>query len=632
MSKQQLYINDVAVDMPTETIKIKVESNLFSDVSKLKTAHSYNIVLPRTMTNDSVFALAYVAGADTGGISTHKYLTASLYMDGVPLFVGGQAVLNNVDGKGYNLNLYWGLLAIFDEIKREGLNLCELPLSSHWDEATMSPLNEWLQLPQYDDQVPQYKSGMTSEIYNTLDDESKAIANTKPWILPSVAATTILNKIRQVYGVDFHFSTEAAIRLNQIWHPLVTLKSLVKDEVVRIRYGQMTFPYNTAPCTLQDFAIDILPNGMLDFKRFDVITTEGAPRATSVPLANNALKTANTTAHAFLAKNKIHARKVKIYGECDKQWGVEVKDYYTAEGGRLAELNPATNLYELDITLESVSYEVDERIANIFAYTANVGRKWNSLPHTLAIYVELEIDDIDFTLGSWWLPCRNYPEIGIVNYLSELLAHIGGCIVGSVTKPNALKICTFDEIYSAGSINLDEIGVEKIRMSIDDIAQKNVYKHSVNDDIGNDYVDEGVIYSNDETLALERTAFESKFKVPINGIVKLWKVEEDSNTQGKMKAQWDANGNYIAGYDDWINVIYDTGQNFPDTISNYYTCYEQIINKPKEVEVIVKLSILELLDFNFEHPIFIPQLGRTYLVKTLETDSNDTYKLTLVQI
>ena len=205
MSKQQLYINGNVVDMPNEAVKIKVESNLFSDASKLMTAHSYNIALPRTMTNDSIFANAFVPAADTGGKTTHKYLKASLHMDGVPLFTDGKAVVTSVEDKGYNLTLLWGLVAIFDEIKREGLNLCDLPLSSHWDDATMSPLTEWLQLPQYDAQVPQYHSGMTSEIYNTLDDESKTLANSKPWILPSVAATTILNKIRQVYMLTYMY-------------------------------------------------------------------------------------------------------------------------------------------------------------------------------------------------------------------------------------------------------------------------------------------------------------------------------------------------------------------------------------------------------------------------------------------
>ena len=370
---------------------------------------------------------------------------------------------------------------------------------------------------------------------------------------------------------------------------------------------------------------------MLDFANFTVITTEGYPRSTSVPLGSNALKLANTTSHAFLAKNKINAKTLKIYGQCDQQWGVEVKDYYSAEGGRLAQLNPSTGLYELDITLENVGYEANERIANIFAYTPNSGRNWDSLPHTLKIFVELEINEIDFTLGSWWLPCRNYPEIGIINYLSEILAHIGGCIVGSVTKPSSIYISTFDEIMQSQSRTCQQQGTKNITMSLGQQAQKNIYKHKVNEDDGGEYIADGVIYTNDETLALERTAFDSKFKVPIRNIIRLWKIE-DSSTENKKKATWDAKGDYIAGYDDWANIVYNTGQDFATTIANYYTNYKGIVNRPKVVEVIVKLSVLELLDFSFEHPIFIPQLGRTYLVKTLETDSNDTYKLTLVQI
>ena len=80
--RQQLYINGVAVDMPAEAIKIKVESNILNDADKTMTAHSYSITLPRTIRNDSGLAMAYVAGADTGGVSTHTYLGVALYVDG----------------------------------------------------------------------------------------------------------------------------------------------------------------------------------------------------------------------------------------------------------------------------------------------------------------------------------------------------------------------------------------------------------------------------------------------------------------------------------------------------------------------------------------------------------------------
>lgn len=608
--------------MPDEAVKIKVESNLFNDVSKLKTAHSYTVVLPRTMTNDSVFALAYVAGAETGGISTHKYLTASLYMDGVPLFVDGQAVISSVDEKGYNINLYWGLLGIFEEIKKEGLDLCDLPASSRWNEATMSPSSHWIYIPKVDDSFPIYTSGMTQSIYdNELSDEGKAEADKLPWLMPSVSANTILNKITQVYGVSLVKTSSASERIGQLWHPLTSLNVMAKGETLTITIDASTMRGQGG-------------------KRYIAIPS-GTPPSTNSHICASGFVVLNNTPNfgrTLLARNSAHATSIRIYGTCDKEFIAIVGNSME----RQSTYNSSSGLWEMDETIYDVKEQKFIQIAPPSYYEESYGWGSGETPqidvHATLIFDEIgKIADfgaegVDPSLKVTWNYERNYPNIEIIKYFGEVLAHTGCCIVGSVTKPDALKICTFDEIYNAEPINLDEIGVEKIRMSIDDISQKNIYKHSVNDDIGNDYVDEGVIYSNDETLALEHTAFESKFKVPINGIVKLWKVEEDSNTQGKMKAQWDANGNYIAGYYDSFDVIVDTGQNFAETISDYYTNYEQIINRPKEIEVIVRLSVLDLLNFDMARPIYIPQLGRKYLIKSLESENEEKYKLTLVQI
>ena len=161
-------------------------------------------------------------------------------------------------------------------------------------------------------------------------------------------------------------------------------------------------------------------------------------------------------------------------------------------------------------------------------------------------------------------------------------------------------------------------------MSFEKLAQKNTYKHKENNDADTADEAKGVIYTADGTLALERTAFDSKFKVPVQGKVALWEVDGD-------KARWNNAGDYIAGnYND--DYIMDTGQNFVDTINMYYTSYEQIVKYPKTLEVVVRLQILDLINFDFARPVYLKQLNRLYLVKSLESESNDTYKLTLVQI
>lgn len=610
MSKQQLYINDVAVDMPSDTIKIKVESNLFSDADKVMTAHSYNIVLPRTMTNDSVFALAYVAGADTGGISTHKYLTASLYMDGVPLFVGGQAVLTKVDEKGYNLSLIWGIIGIFDEIKREGLKLNELPLSDYWSEQQ----GDWLYLARNVHEglsSNPYNSGMNTTVYDTLDADSVTQANTYPWWMPVNSAQNLLGVISRIYGVTFDISQRAQQRIAELMHIATTLNIVAKGEnvvfTVLSRLDQATSnkyvinwgqPANPQPCQ----------------HAFD----ETLRYATSGVTRN------------WVARRNLHIKAVTVYGERDHN---DFQLVFTK--GTPSQINPtynpSTGYYEVNQSWYNIQLDAGDVLPAISVVPDGVPLG----SHTQFTMV-VAIDEVEEgTAGMYWSYTRNAPDIKVIDYLSEILAHIGGVIVGSVTHTDKVRIMTFDEIAESSAIAYDMQGLKQINMSMSDLAQKNKYIHKDNDDDENQglptYTAEGVIYTNDATLKDERDAFKSDFKVPRTNKMLHWKVEKNENAS-TYKASWQNAGNNVEGFDLATFTYLNTGQDFATTIANYYTNYEAIVNRPKTIELIVRLSVLELLDFDFSHPIFIPQLGRTYLVKTLETDSNDTYKLTLVQI
>ena len=622
MSKQQLYINGKAVDMPTDEIKIKVESNIFSDADKIKTAHSYNIALPRTMTNDSIFALAYVPSAETGGRTTHTYLKASLYMDGVPLFVDGQAVLTSVDEKGYNINLYWGLLGVFDEIKREGLDLCDMPASIHWNEATMSPPSHWVHLEKYDDGVPEYDSGMTQNIYdNELSTEGKEEADKLPWIMPSIRASVILNKIAQVYGLSLYKTLEASERIYRIWHPLVSLNIMAKGEKLSV---ELDAGYELATGAKK----------YIDLSNAVPVSSNSNICASGFAILNNTPNFGRT----FLASNRAHATSIRVYGTCDKEFKAIIGGSIT----RNSVYNSDSGLWEMDETIYNIDSHEFLSIEPPSYYNESYGWDRNETPQ-INVHATLIFDEISEIKNMGpsgvappylitWNYERNYPAIGIIDYIGEILAHIGGCVVGSVTKPNNLIIATLDEIYNAEPINLDEYEVISITMTLDDVAQKNIYEHKEYNDDNSDWTAEGVIYTNDETLELERKAFTSKFKVPKGGLIRLWEVSADTDSNGKHSAKWVANGDYIAGYLSEANVLMNTGQDFASTIADYYTNYEQIINHPKEIEVVVRLSVLDLLNFDMARPVYIKQLGRKYLIKSLESDSGEKYKLTLVQI
>lgn len=630
MSKQQLYINGNVVDMPNDAVKIKVESNLFSDASKIMTAHSYNIALPRTMTNDSIFANAFVPSADTGGKSTHRYLTASLYMDGVPLFVDGQAVLNKVDDKGYNLNLYWGLLGFFDSIKDEGLNVCDLPCSKFWQESRA----RWDYLPARDGYaaiLPQYYSGMSQAVYNTLDTESKELADKLPWLLPSIKAELVLGDILTNYGLTMQLTEDSAERLSHLWHPLTTTKGIAKGESVAVngvvQMHNMSFSGNKYEPT---FLSPIHDTSHEPNYQWATLVPELPPptlnhSATNANIANDCVSIYIGNQYGrvgyMTANCDIKVSRVRIFGALPYPSIIYIpslNDRRIAPTYDSGSTPPQT--YDIDIR-ESFSVSAGEDILFL-------ADEWRDPPESFQagiLNIQLTIDDASGVQDLRpWSFVRNYPNVGIINYISEILAHIGGCIVGNVASSNKVRIATIDETAEATPISLDTYGVKSITMAFENLAQKNVYKHKENDDAGTKDTAEGRIYTNNTTLNRERTAFDSKFKVPVQGRVRLWKVDDD-------KASWNNAGDYIAGSYNG-DYILDTGQNFEDIIANYYTQYAKIVDRPKVIEATVRLTVLDLINFDFAKPVYIKQLNRSYLVKTLESESNDTYKLTLVQM
>ena len=611
MNNQQLYINDVAVDMPSESIKIKVASNLLADVDKVMTAHSYSIHLPRTMNNDNVFALAYVAGASTGNISTHCYLKASLYIDGIPLFEGGKAVLNEVDDDGYNLNLYWGLIDVFDEIKREGLQLCDLPLSSHWNEQTMATwgtLTKWY----LGDNPPVYNGGMNDAIYATLDDDSKAEADTKPWTMPFVFASAIMSKISAVYGLTFDYSTEFQNRMANLVHPLTTLKTICKGEKLTFQIGAQWF-YGS------------------DGKKY---LTMSIPRnANNGRFLQNAVEvTTNSMGEVQIyPRTKINVKSIKITNAtCDIRWFAIVQ--YASDQTVYATQNTQTGYWEMSHEWRDVVCETHYPIVTI-----GTDLPWSSSDTPdFNIRFDIEIDEIgDVPIGNNYCLERNYPDLKVMDYISELLAHCGGCIVGKTTKQTSLRITTLDEVMNANSANYDCYGVRSITMSLDDLARRNIYSHKANDDDSGeglpDYEASGMIETNDETIELERDAYKSSFKVPRQNLIKLWKVEKKDDSD-KYKATWNSPGNYIAGYESTSVKVANTGQDFQSIIDAYYTNYSQLVYRPKAVELDVRLNALDLINFSFEHPIYIPQLAKSYIATSIESEKGEQYKLKLIQI
>lgn len=641
MSKQQLYINGIAVDMPTDEIKIKVASNILADISKVMTAHSYSVTLPRTMTNDNALGLAYVVAADTAGKTTHRYLTASLYVDGVPLFEGGRAVVNTVDEKGYNIGLFWGLLDVFEEIKRENLKLCDLPLSEHWNEAWA----DWYTLQR--NNGVNYRSGMTEDIYNELDDDSKYIAAYHPWQSPHTTALAILDKVAQVYGMTFTYDPTVRLRLNKLTHPLASLNIKCKDEVVSVAMQ----------------ATD---------DRADVVTQErylcwgNVYTSTNDEIVKNCIYPNNVGVvhlnEVYRTVDKIAFGKCHIYGTCNRQWSVSFHEEWV--NAAAVHTGTAPNLYienskewkvdavdvdgvwTMDVDFYNMSYSgflLHLRMPNGY------WQRGETPEHD--IHWEFEIVDTEDARVSEFVPSgsttagnakysyvRNYPNVGIMDYIKEVMAHTGACIVGTMTKPDSIHFAAIDEILAKTPQPLEMLGLTSLGMALDDVARKNVYTHALNEDDNLPYLADGVIYCDNETLESEKTVFESKFKVPRLDYIKQFEIEiitdidEEEENPPKYKCKWVKAGDYVCGFDLATLGLINNGQDFASIIRECYANYSALIARPKVAEVQVRLGILDLLNFDLSRPVYIDQLASSFIVVEIATEKGDTFKIKLVKI
>lgn len=630
MSKQQLYINEVAVDMPTDEIKISVPSNVMSDAGSIMTAHSYSLTLPRTLTNDSIMRNAYVAPSDTAGKSTHRYLKASLFVDGAPLFSDGRCVLDSVDDKGYKVSLFWGLLGLFDNIKDEGLNICDLPTSkympaqadgSYWynmlNPDTGKPINTRL-----------YVSGMNDEIFSTLNDDSRILARRLPWSMPVITANDVLAKIVSVYGLTFDMSQEAQNRINAIYHAPTSLKCLADGEVCVVNMRTAWTQQGSSNYYLHFMNMAGTSGDVCDFLYLSPLAYSNPPfnfhSASNKWQGNNAIMLANNS-DILLTNCKLVVEKVRV-------WGYTSYPFVFEYNGTTHNSTLHNGQHTMDVTIDDeVSFDDGAQMLRVYSNSSGTSTTVTTI-NVQIYFKELDITNGCYaTNGNWLSEWRNMPNVTVIDYLNELLAHIGGCCVGSVTKPNALRITTWDEIAQNPMQRIDADGVKSIKMQFEKLAQKNKYTHKENEDNGVKYLGEGYTNTDDYTLDIERTAFESKFKVPQNVMVRLWKVEKDTDST-KYTASWVGGDDYILGYDSDAGICRNTGQDFAHVIENYYTNYKAVTKHPKVLEVVVRLTLLEMVAFNFERMVYVPQLGRRYIVTKLDSEGGDNYRLTMLQI
>ena len=229
---EALYIDGQLVNIGRSDITLEWKSVMLSDISKIKSNHSYTIKLPMTSNNRRVFNAAEDAAHDAhvfandGRLTIGRRMRARYYCNGVDLLGDASAFLIGVEGDCYKVVLTWGRLSVLEDVISEDRNLPEI-FDNDETEPTMVYWEKWSE----------------ERISDALGDNVIWVPYTKTKYgdislgycheLPSLKVTWIIDKIFRKYGISYDFSKAYLVDghqtvkteelLDSLYCPMVTL-------------------------------------------------------------------------------------------------------------------------------------------------------------------------------------------------------------------------------------------------------------------------------------------------------------------------------------------------------------------------------------------------------------------------
>lgn len=202
---EALYIDGKLVNIGNSDITLEWKSVMLSNISKLKTNHSYTIKLPMTVNNRKVFEMVESAPHDAyafaHGVKTPigKRMSARYYCNGIDLLGNANAYLIGTEKEYYKVVLTWGSLSMMQNVIDEDKTLPEIfgdantpPTTIYWERWPGTKISDSL------------GENVVCLVYDNgvVGDEMMGYT----YYMPSFKVTWIIDKIFRKYGVKYDFS------------------------------------------------------------------------------------------------------------------------------------------------------------------------------------------------------------------------------------------------------------------------------------------------------------------------------------------------------------------------------------------------------------------------------------------
>lgn len=594
--RDELYINNQRVDMSESGINLTFRSNLLSDISKIVSNYSYTIKLPKTANNMRIIGGAVLPSSE----SDFPYLIHSgrVLRDGIEIVRDADVFLLANDEEQLEICLNWNGLYGFESIKEK--NLRDLPYSIDVDYLPWAAFSSKTQ--------PEVDYGDATVYLN-----------------PVINLGWILRRIERQSGIKFIYPDEMYSLINdELVIPLITRNG--SDEYTNQFKGKFDFAnYNEKEDTSAVLYIDSNYNTEYGFLsgQFEDMSTTYIPKVYGSALRLNG--TLKIVLNTSTQPGNIRSMYVALCRKDDPS-SVALSVYPDSIGqyGALFYMDYVLRDVESDMLGRNVEYQF--RIMNLGAY--NITRVDGSFDVTPF--------DKEVQPGSKLFIVPNLPDMKQVDFLKGVFQMLGLFVIAS--GKGQITVASFNDLHENKKNAYD--WSEKVRSKLpvfgrttyklDDVARNNIFKYKDDDTVYGDY--SANIQVDNKTLEYEREAVTLPFAASDQrGGLAYIPINIYNN---------DGSGEYRTVEPRIIRRILDggtykgtfAGLEWPSLIEKYYNGYEKLLDRSKVLELVVKLSPVDLKILDMTTPVYLKQYGAYFAILEIKTGDNNLCDVKLLKL
>lgn len=679
MSENRLYIDNVLVDIDENTdITMEIKSNLFRDVSSLVSNTTYTVKLPKTVNNQGI--LAHVDKAESSDSFPFILHTARYFHGGVEVIHDGRAVVLSVTSEAIEISIIWGIFSKYTDLISKGTKLNELESTdrilfnavntpytyanaekadyfyANYDVMVHDTTTDYtwkageVRISPESDFVD-YSSAVNGAIISSGGFGGTVSNIDGAFLHPLVKVEWLLNLIESNTGIKFKFSGDALEYIKTLIIPLIEKKAneLTLDE----KFGANI----EATDTKGTLNIDITTASDLFKESTGTVTELNVVSDADVIIDINAEWSFEITS----SNNPSSSRSTTKNGVTTSWDGYTINNPYILVIGVTS--GSTTDQYVMGVNASKFTVWVPAGYKGVVRdkykgygkisvkKDSKIQLRWVSMgeitnTHFYGGTMKATVTTGEYvTAGSYFPIAYNLPKIKVIDFIKFLCAVTGtyplqmsddGVVefvsISTVWNNISKAIDWTEKLIASGTDNKPK----SMEFKVGSYAQHNYYKWKDDDDVTGDY-DGDVVISND-SLDSERTVIEFPFAACDNNNVPMYtKGDATLNTDGTtstsspsynacsdriMRLSEDSNSNAIAIFD--INM--------QSILNEKYTELTKTLQMAKVVKEKMRLSAIEIVNFDETIPIYLAQYGRYYAVTEIKTDSDGNAEVTMLQL